>query len=68
MLPETVSAEDEYQGIVGSLTAVVQGYLSEARGDPVDDFSADTPFMEAGLDSLDMLKVDICHTLQFHLP
>lgn len=57
MLPGGTSAENEYKDIVDSLTEVVQGYLTDARGDPADDFTADTPFMEAGLDSLDMLKV-----------
>ena len=56
-LPETVTTEDEYKGIVDSLAEVVQNYLTEARGDPADDFTADMPFMDAGLDSLDMLKV-----------
>lgn len=57
VLPEGVHAGDEYRGIVETLAGVVQNYLTEARGDPADDFTADTPFMDAGLDSLDMLKV-----------
>jgi hypothetical protein len=48
-----------YQGIVDTVAAVIQEYLTEARGESVDGFTVDTPFMDAGLDSLDMLKVPL---------
>ena len=56
-MPESVVPGVQYDAIVASMSAVIQEYLSEARGAEVDDFTADTPFMDAGLDSLDMLKV-----------
>ena len=41
---------------------VIETYLSLAHGGtPPDDFTPATPFMEAGLDSLDLLKVGFCH-------
>ena len=40
------------------MRAVVREYLTVAHwGDPPGDFGDTTPFMEAGLDSLDLLKV-----------
>ncbi len=36
---------------------VVTEYLSLSLGSPPKDFTPDTPFMDAGLDSLDLLKV-----------
>ena len=36
---------------------VVTEYLSLSLGSPLKDFTPDTPFMDAGLDSLDLLKV-----------
>ena len=44
--------------VTTAVRAVVQEYLALAQGgDPPGDFGDDTPFMEAGLDSLDLLKV-----------
>ena len=57
MMPVQDSLEEaEYRAAVDTVAAVIQGYLTEARGEPVEGFTADTPFMDAGLDSLDMLK------------
>lgn len=56
MLPAAAESGKEFEAIKSRLSAVVREYLTEARGAEVDDFSADTPFMDAGLDSLDMLK------------
>ncbi len=39
------------------IASVVMQYLSEARSEPLEDLDFSTPFMDAGLDSLDMLKV-----------
>ena len=36
---------------------VVTEYLSLSLGPPSEDFTPNTPFMDAGLDSLDLLKV-----------
>lgn len=42
-----------------TVRAVVLEYLALAHGgDPPGDLDDDTPFMEAGLDSLDLLKVN----------
>lgn len=41
------------------IASIVIQYLSEARAETLEDISFSTPLMEAGLDSLDMLKVDI---------
>ena len=38
-------------------------YLSECLNEPITDFTPATPFMEAGLDSLDMLKVQAAMTV-----
>ena len=51
-------AEGEYQQqILEAVDATVRDYLADSRGEPVTDIGPDTPFMIAGLDSLDMLKV-----------
>ena len=39
------------------IASVVMQYLSEARSEPLEEVDFSTPFMDAGLDSLDMLKV-----------
>ncbi|CAL8465602.1 g5138 [Coccomyxa elongata] len=44
--------------VASAIRAVVLEYLALAHGgDPPGDFGDNTPFMEAGLDSLDLLKV-----------
>lgn len=45
-----------YLSVVDAVGKVVSEYLTEARGEPLQNFSPDVPFMDAGLDSLDMLK------------
>lgn len=40
------------------IASIVTQYLSEARAEPLEGISFSTPLMEAGLDSLDMLKVE----------
>ena len=45
--------------VATAVRAVLLEYLALAHGgDPPGDFGNDTPFMEAGLDSLDLLKVN----------
>ena len=54
---ESPTDEGEDPGAT-AVRAVVHEYLAVAHGgDPPGDFADDTPFMEAGLDSLDLLKV-----------
>lgn len=43
----------EFAAILHTVTE----YLTLSLGTPPKDFTTDTPFMEAGLDSLDLLKV-----------
>lgn len=57
MLPDDGHDDRDFLSLVCTLAGVVREYLSEARGSLADDFKDDTPFMDAGLDSLDMLKV-----------
>ena len=52
MLPE----EDAFLAVL-DMVAGVEEYLTRARGEPGEALSLVTPFMVAGLDSLDMLKV-----------
>jgi 3-oxoacyl-(acyl-carrier-protein) synthase len=49
---EEAAAEE----LVGEVTAVVTGFM-DAAGFPTEGFAAHTPLMDAGLDSLDMLKL-----------
>lgn len=50
--------EEGEDPVAAAVRAVVHGYLSLAQGgEPPADFTDATPFMEAGLDSLDLLKV-----------
>lgn len=56
---EDMVAAQEYNQVVQGLFQVVQGYLIDARGEVEDEFTTETPFMDAGLDSLDMLKVNL---------
>ena len=53
MLPE----EDGVLAVLDTVVGVLEEYLTQARGDTGEALTLDTPFMDAGLDSLDMLKV-----------
>ena len=48
---------DYQQQVFEMVDAIIKEYLAEGRGSPLETFSPSMPFMEAGLDSLDMLKV-----------
>ena len=48
---------DPYWGVLDTVAGVLEEYLTQARGEPGEALTVDTPFMDAGLDSLDMLKV-----------
>lgn len=50
-------ASKEQQHVFEVIEAIVHDFVTEGRGDPVADLDPATPFMAAGLDSLDMLKV-----------
>lgn len=50
-------ADSSEQQTFAIIDSTVRQYLAEGRDEPVEDFTASTPFMDAGLDSLDMLKV-----------
>lgn len=49
--------EESYLALCDLVLAVIQNFISEAQGGSGDELTPDTPFMDAGLDSLDMLKV-----------
>ncbi len=51
----SVQQTPEFAAILNTVTE----YLTASLGAPSKDFATDTPFMEAGLDSLDLLKVHI---------
>ena len=53
MLPE----DDGFLAVLDTVAGVLEEYLAQARGEPGEALTLDTPFMDAGLDSLDMLKV-----------
>ena len=49
---------EEEERVRATVLAIVQEYLAVAAGDAAPaDFTPATPLMEAGLDSLDLLKV-----------
>ena len=50
-------AEDAvYAETVDSIRGVIVSFLEDSLGEPAGDFSNRTPFMAAGLDSLDLMK------------
>lgn len=55
---QCTDADEAYQQhIFEVVDATVREYLAEGRGEPLAELPPGMPFMEAGLDSLDMLKV-----------
>lgn len=48
-----------YGRILGAIMSLLSTYLEEALDEPPEEFSAQTSFMDAGLDSLDLLKVNV---------
>lgn len=50
---DSIQHTPEFAAILHTVTE----YLTAGLGAPPKDFSTDTPFMDAGLDSLDLLKV-----------
>jgi len=57
----SVQQSPEFVAILNTVTE----YLTASLGAPSKDFATDIPFMEVGLDSLDLLKVHM-HFQQFH--
>eukprot|EP00884_Botryococcus_braunii_P010943 jgi/Botrbrau1/19850/Bobra.0124s0086.1 len=47
----------QYTAAYAAIVSEVEEYIKESRDDPEEIFSADVPFMDAGLDSLDLLKL-----------
>ena len=50
-------ASDYHRQVIEVVDTTLRQYLTEGRGSPLEPLSPCMPFMEAGLDSLDMLKV-----------
>eukprot|EP00887_Chlorella_sp_A99_P003362 scaffold26.g3362.t1 len=48
--------QERAEEVLGAVMATVEGFM-EAAGYPVEELSASDPLMDAGLDSLDMLKL-----------
>ena len=55
----TGSSDGYEQQIFDVVDATVREYIAEGRGEPLAPLPPGMPFMEAGLDSLDMLKVSL---------
>ena len=53
--------ESSEQHVFDIIDSTLRQYLAEGRDEPVADFTFTTPFMDAGLDSLDLLKVSPAH-------
>lgn len=51
------SSEDAWDTTVDLVLGLLHQYLQEALDDCPEELTADTTFMDAGLDSLDLLKV-----------
>ena len=61
--PGTEAAAEEApaaQRIFATVDATIRAYLDSTQEEPLAGFSAATPLMDAGLDSLDMLKASVC--------
>ena len=43
--------------VLATVRAAVVHFIENSRGEAADDFTDRTPFMDAGLDSLDIMKV-----------
>jgi hypothetical protein len=54
-MPDALDAE--HLDLVAVVRATVVHFIEQSRGEAADDFTDHTPFMDAGLDSLDVMKV-----------
>jgi hypothetical protein len=59
MVCDGCAGDEEYDRVYNIILTEVQQYVRESRGDPDEDFNLEIPLMDAGLDSLDLLKVSL---------
>lgn len=55
---EAAVSDGGYSGVLATIMSLVTVYLEEALDEPAGDVTPQTSFMDAGLDSLDLLKVN----------
>lgn len=53
--------EEDFENMLALVMNTLQQYLEEALDEVPEDLTEDTTFMDAGLDSLDLLKVLCLH-------
>ena len=51
------ASDAEHLDLVAVVRATVVHFIEQGRGEAAEDFTDHTPFMDAGLDSLDVMKV-----------
>ena len=56
---EAAGQDGGYSSMLATIMGLVTVYLQEALDEPPGDVTPQTSFMDAGLDSLDLLKVRI---------
>jgi Phosphopantetheine attachment site len=56
---EATAGDSGYGSVLAAIMGLVTVYLEEALDEPPGDVTPQTSFMDAGLDSLDLLKVRI---------
>ena len=54
---EAAASDGGYSSVLATVMGLVTVYLEEALDEPPADVTPQTSFMDAGLDSLDLLKV-----------
>lgn len=54
---DTCPETSQYQEAYAAIVAETGLFIKESRDDPDEGFDANSSFMDAGLDSLDVLKV-----------
>ena len=57
---EPAADDGGYSSVLATIMGLVTVYLEEALDEPPGDVTPQTSFMDAGLDSLDLLKVMHC--------
>ena len=53
----TDSMDGSHLDVVATVRTTVVHFIEQSRGEAAIDFTDRTPFMDAGLDSLDIMKV-----------
>ena len=51
------AADAAHLDVVAAVRVTVVHFIEQSGGEAADDFTDHTPFMDAGLDSLDVMKV-----------